>query len=539
MSDVRSPGATIQPDAFISRLRYVDSKYVVGIQQDAEEFMAQAFVTMTSNDTKICMIMEHPKTLDIGPFIVPEDQSHSSSRYTLYGMVVHQGLSIDSGHYYTYVKSNKAWKLINDKNVTDMNMSDVLKADKLPNDSTSMAYSNAYILCYEQQTDENFEMDCTTEYTSTTKDQKKETRSLNNGNVTDNQKNEKLFSNSRASIENDMVNNIFERPTKHGFDEEELNSEVTESSDKTDELPIRIKITSSTFQNEHDSATTTRCKDTLLTTKTASDLLGANVKKAFKCVIEKHHEIQMNQFDLKILLKQEETTDIVMDDKFIDMTPADDEYDVSQLHTNVPNIFKIKKQSTQFSTWISNEENSLNSVESSIKSDMVKIFENVCRSADKYELVTTKSTKPKKKSADNESQLSPYEKFIVRFNKLYMGTVHMWSNILLGDLQRYRDGAELDENDKIDHIQRTTGSSEKRMWFLKNIELNKKIHKRLDIVIDAICKETIAVQRTAALQMYTSLSKKYKNIEERWNKKKHGYVPIVQLMEREEIEFLN
>ncbi|CAF4403139.1 unnamed protein product [Didymodactylos carnosus] len=121
-------------------------------------------------------------------------------------MVVHQGLSIDSGHYYTYVKSNKAWKLINDENVTDMNMSDVLKADKLPNDSTSMAYSNAYILCYEQQTDENFEMDCTTGYTSATKDQKKETGSLNNENVTDNQKNEKLFSNSRASIESQTGN---------------------------------------------------------------------------------------------------------------------------------------------------------------------------------------------------------------------------------------------------------------------------------------------------------------------------------------------
>ncbi|CAF1214435.1 unnamed protein product [Didymodactylos carnosus] len=72
-----------------------------------------------SDDTKICMIMEYPETLD-SPFIVPEeDQSHSSSRYTLYGMVVHQGLSIDSGHYYTCVKSNQAWKLINDENVAD------------------------------------------------------------------------------------------------------------------------------------------------------------------------------------------------------------------------------------------------------------------------------------------------------------------------------------------------------------------------------------------------------------------------------------
>ncbi|CAF1061282.1 unnamed protein product [Didymodactylos carnosus] len=129
MNDVRSPGAAIQSDAFISRLRYVDSKYVVGVQQDAEEFMAPAFVTMASStvtcqlchslydeiarksqaifhwpsivmhafgfklveqrhyDTKICMIMEYPETLDIGPFIVPEDQSHSSSRYTLYGLI--------------------------------------------------------------------------------------------------------------------------------------------------------------------------------------------------------------------------------------------------------------------------------------------------------------------------------------------------------------------------------------------------------------------------------------------------------------------
>ncbi|CAF1523711.1 unnamed protein product, partial [Didymodactylos carnosus] len=88
-----------------------------------------------------------------------------------------------------------------------------------------------------------------------------------------------------------------------------------ESSDKADEQPIRIKITSSTSQNEHDS-TTTRCKDTLLKTETASDLLGANIKKAFKCVIEKHHEIQMDQSDLKILLKQKELRETAKSVKF-------------------------------------------------------------------------------------------------------------------------------------------------------------------------------------------------------------------------------
>ncbi|CAF1363667.1 unnamed protein product, partial [Didymodactylos carnosus] len=55
MNDVPSPGAAIQPDALISRLRYVDSKYVVGVQQDAEEFMAQAFVTMASS-TVTCQL---------------------------------------------------------------------------------------------------------------------------------------------------------------------------------------------------------------------------------------------------------------------------------------------------------------------------------------------------------------------------------------------------------------------------------------------------------------------------------------------------
>ena len=59
--------------------------------------------------------------LDLSSFASPQIRSHVVSRYSCFGVVVHSG-SIDSGHYYSYIKhymsSNNCWYKLNDTQVS-------------------------------------------------------------------------------------------------------------------------------------------------------------------------------------------------------------------------------------------------------------------------------------------------------------------------------------------------------------------------------------------------------------------------------------
>ncbi len=71
---------------------------------------------------KINRSVKYPEQLDIGKY-VDRDKNTQDGKYRLYGVLVHQGTHITSGHYYCYVQnSNKAWYLMNDEQVKQVKM---------------------------------------------------------------------------------------------------------------------------------------------------------------------------------------------------------------------------------------------------------------------------------------------------------------------------------------------------------------------------------------------------------------------------------
>lgn len=59
---------------------------------------------------KVKTFVKYPSELDLCAFI-------PNSRYELYGVLIHEGFSLNSGHYYSYVKNNNRWFLMNDSMV--------------------------------------------------------------------------------------------------------------------------------------------------------------------------------------------------------------------------------------------------------------------------------------------------------------------------------------------------------------------------------------------------------------------------------------
>lgn len=66
--------------------------------------------------------------LDIGPYLSKRPSAGSSTVYDLYGVVVHAGHSIHSGHYYAYVKAgNGIWYRCDDEHVSQTSEQRVLE----------------------------------------------------------------------------------------------------------------------------------------------------------------------------------------------------------------------------------------------------------------------------------------------------------------------------------------------------------------------------------------------------------------------------
>ncbi|CAF4458228.1 unnamed protein product [Didymodactylos carnosus] len=104
-----------------------------------------------------------------------------------------------------------------------------------------------------------------------------------------------------------------------------------------------------------------------------------------------------------------------------------------------------------------------------------------------------------------------------------MATVHLWSNILVGDLDRYRTTDNVavpvavpgSLRQEVAKVQRTTGTSEKQI---------KKKETSLDLAVDLLCDDTITIQRQVGLQIAgATKSRRLKELTERWSKRKTGH----------------
>jgi len=68
--------------------------------------------------------------LDIGPYLASANKNPIPCNYRLYGILIHDGNAMDSGHYYAIVKAaNNMWYIMNDESVTQCNIHAVLQQE--------------------------------------------------------------------------------------------------------------------------------------------------------------------------------------------------------------------------------------------------------------------------------------------------------------------------------------------------------------------------------------------------------------------------
>lgn len=93
---------------------------------------------------KLSHFVMYPENLNMKWFI-PETESNEktlrNTNYKLHGVLVHQGSTSHSGHYYSYVRApNNSWYRADDSKVNNVQLGDVLR-------------QNAYLLFYTKITD--------------------------------------------------------------------------------------------------------------------------------------------------------------------------------------------------------------------------------------------------------------------------------------------------------------------------------------------------------------------------------------------------
>ena len=102
------------------------------------QYLILHVVRAGNNLNKIGIGLNYPIILDIKEFV--SGPTIKNSKYNLYGVIVHEGFNLNSGHYYAYCKNNEEWFKFNDSIVT-----------KLEHPFNS----DAYILFYEKESYDN------------------------------------------------------------------------------------------------------------------------------------------------------------------------------------------------------------------------------------------------------------------------------------------------------------------------------------------------------------------------------------------------
>eukprot|EP01130_Rhizamoeba_saxonica_P018447 TRINITY_DN9238_c0_g1_i1.p1 TRINITY_DN9238_c0_g1~~TRINITY_DN9238_c0_g1_i1.p1 ORF type:complete len:482 (-),score=72.62 TRINITY_DN9238_c0_g1_i1:435-1880(-) len=109
-----------------------------------KRFSFSGFGGMTRRGGKIKKNVQYQHRLNLTRYMSDESVEDSSNfMYNLYGVLVHQGTSSNSGHYYSYVKApNGNWYQMNDDSVRQVKSNEVLR-------------QNAYMLFYSRDYEPN------------------------------------------------------------------------------------------------------------------------------------------------------------------------------------------------------------------------------------------------------------------------------------------------------------------------------------------------------------------------------------------------
>ena len=78
----------------------------------------QRVIFKEMQNKKILKYFPFPEILDISPITLEETQDNDKNIYNLKGIIIHSGLSANSGHYYSYYKHKNTWIEFNDNIIT-------------------------------------------------------------------------------------------------------------------------------------------------------------------------------------------------------------------------------------------------------------------------------------------------------------------------------------------------------------------------------------------------------------------------------------
>ncbi|CAF3760518.1 unnamed protein product [Rotaria socialis] len=109
------------------------------------------------NSHKLSHLVRYPEYLNVKSYMSEENANDPSLNYRLYAVLVHVGLSMHSGHYYSYVRSpNNRWYKADDTTMTQCDLNQVL------------TQYGAYILCYIKETEPSLTTSLTNGITTAT-----------------------------------------------------------------------------------------------------------------------------------------------------------------------------------------------------------------------------------------------------------------------------------------------------------------------------------------------------------------------------------
>ncbi|RCH82926.1 Ubiquitin carboxyl-terminal hydrolase 36 [Rhizopus azygosporus] len=109
----------------------IPNNLIIHLKRFEYDFHADSMV-------KLKQRIRYPTILNMAPYM-SEEKHVEKAIYRLYAVLVHQGSTCDSGHYYAYVRnSGGSWYLINDEEVCHVGVKEVMK-------------QQAYMLFYEQK----------------------------------------------------------------------------------------------------------------------------------------------------------------------------------------------------------------------------------------------------------------------------------------------------------------------------------------------------------------------------------------------------
>jgi ubiquitin carboxyl-terminal hydrolase 36/42 len=94
------------------------------------------FLRFDAFGRKIGRYVEFPEEFRLCDLVDHQPSAEEDSTYELYSVIIHSGISVHAGHYYSYVRSSDGWYYCNDEKIQKIS------------DERRVMKQNAYMLFY-------------------------------------------------------------------------------------------------------------------------------------------------------------------------------------------------------------------------------------------------------------------------------------------------------------------------------------------------------------------------------------------------------